>query len=330
MDKETALSLFYQKNNIDIDSASNEYDGNYDCRIAALSAQVDRWLASIDKADHELFLTLLSRYTYLTSAQCQIRYNRILNLLQEQLDLYGDTLSDVLFMSVESGGAHKSGSDNVRADIYSRNMRRISKRQIIASQSKLDPLELQQYKTIIFLDDIVGSGVTLWNSIKNFHSRFLLDSTINPKLFFSSIVPRKKGIQHIKSNCRKSSIEITPLLDPSWYEEPAFPKNSREYIQIEKYEQLVGNYMMADSKSFFMGFQKNRLLISFYYNTPNNTLSTFWRIVPEINEPPFYRDGDQPSCRPSIDDLKKRDKEMRTNAYAYGQDLRTKLEHING
>ena len=35
---------------------------------------------------------------------------------------YGDTLSDVLFISVESGGAHKSGGDNVRADIYSRNM----------------------------------------------------------------------------------------------------------------------------------------------------------------------------------------------------------------
>ena len=44
MDKEKALSLFYQKNNIDIVSASNEYDGNYDCRIAALSGQVDLWL----------------------------------------------------------------------------------------------------------------------------------------------------------------------------------------------------------------------------------------------------------------------------------------------
>ena len=317
MDKETALSLFYQKNNINIVSASNENDGNYDCRIAALSTQVDLWLTSIDKADHDLFLTLLSRYTYLTSAQCQIRYNKILALLQKQLDLCGDTLSDVLFISVESGGAHKSGSDNVRADIYSRNMRRISKHQIIASQSKLDPLELQQYKAVIFLDDIVGSGVTLWNSIKSFHSRFLQDSTSHPKLYFSSIVPRKKGIQHIETNCKKFSIEITPLLDPAWYEEPAFPKNSPEYIQIEKYEQLVGNYMMAESESFFMGFQKNRLLISFYYNTPNNTLSTFWRIVPEVNEPPFYRDGDQPACRPSIDDLKKCDKEMRIKAYSY-------------
>ena len=329
MDKETALSLFYQKNNINIVSASNENDGNYDCRIAALSTQVDLWLTSIDKADHDLFLTLLSRYTYLTSAQCQIRYNKILALLQKQLDLCGDTLSDVLFISVESGGAHKSGSDNVRADIYSRNMRRISKHQIIASQSKLDPLELQQYKAVIFLDDIVGSGVTLWNSIKSFHSRFLQDSTSHPKLYFSSIVPRKKGIQHIETNCKKFSIEITPLLDPAWYEEPAFPKNSPEYSQIEKYEQLVGNYMMAESESFFMGFQKNRLLISFYYNTPNNTLSTFWRIVPEVNEPPFYRDGDQPACRPSIDDLKKCDKEMRIKAYAYGQDLRTKWEHSN-
>lgn len=329
MDKETALSLFYKKNKINIDSASNECDGNYDCRLAALSKQVDHWLANIDIADHKLFLTLLSNYTYLTAAQCQIRYSTILSLLQEQLDKSGYTLSDVLFVSIKSGGAHKTGSDNVRADLYSRNMRNISKRQIIASQSKLTPLDLQQYKAVVFLDDIVGSGITLWKCINDFYSKFLQSNTNYLMLYFSSIAPRKRGIKHIQKNCKKAGIEITPLLVPSWYEEPAFHRSSPEYIQIEKYEQIIGTYMMDESKSFFMGFQRNRLLISFYYNTPNNTLSTFWRVVPATNDPPFYRDGNQPICRPSIDDLRKRDMEMRKNAYAYGQDIQIKLENHN-
>ena len=118
MNKKEALSAFYAKNKIDIRTASNPQDGNYDKRIAELDSQVNIWLQGIAPEDQEAFLTLLSRYTYLTETQCQLRYEKILSLLNEQLSSLNCQLHEVLFVTVESGGNHKSGSDNVRADFH--------------------------------------------------------------------------------------------------------------------------------------------------------------------------------------------------------------------
>ena len=85
MDKNEALKRFYAHNRINITAASDPADGNYDPRIAGLSNQVDRWLARIPPENHDLLLTLLSRYHYLTEPLCQSRYARIVELLKERI-----------------------------------------------------------------------------------------------------------------------------------------------------------------------------------------------------------------------------------------------------
>ena len=102
---------------------------------------------------------------------------------------------------------------------------------------------------------------------------------------------------------------------------PAFAINSEEYRHLEDYEKLIGTCLTEPDKSFFMGFEKNRLILSFYYNTPNNTLSTFWRAGVDM-EPPFYRDGDQIS-RPTLEDLKRRKAQACAQAYRLGMDRRS-------
>ncbi len=317
MDKKDALQLFYKKNHICIETASNPEDGNYDMRLANLSRQVDQWLGQIDAADHAMFLTLLSQYTYLTETQCQLRYAKLLSLLQQHLEA-PCTLSDVLFVTVESSSPYKSGGDNVRADLQKRNLTRLRKTQIVAAQSNLTAEERGRYPYIVFLDDIIGSGWTLWGEIQRFWES-LAPNGNPPALFYACIVPRSHGIRHIEQNCRKQHIPIQGLFDAAWLEAPAFAKGSVEYQRMEPYETMIGNYMVVPQESYFMGFQKNRLLVSFHYNTPNNTLSTFWRVVPGKNFPPFFRDGDQPAKRPTVDDLKAKQTTMRDNAYAYGR-----------
>lgn len=321
MDKNKALQLFYERNNIDILKTSDITDGNFDVRIAQLSDQIDRWLVNISPSDHNLFLTLLSKFTYLTNAQCQLRYSKIISLLEEQLNNSSLSLYDVLIVTVESSSPFKSGSDNVRADLHKRNLLKLSKSQIVASQTNLQYEDIQQYKVVLFLDDVVGSGRTLWRGIKSFCDRFSINGNGCPQLYYGCIAPRERGMQHLRDNCLHAKICATPLFDETWYEKPAFDKGSDEYTQIESYEQLVGNYLMEPPESFFMGFEKNRMLLSFHYNTPNNTLSTFWRVVPEKNDPPFLRDGNQGMRRPTIDALKIRDADMRNHAYAFGQDF---------
>ncbi len=328
MDKTEALTLFYQRNSIDISRASDKNDGNYDLRIASLSNQVDHWLSNMKEEDHDLFLALLSRFTYLTEAQCQLRYDRILTMLQQKLGRTEAYFYDILFVTVESGGPYKSGSDNVRVDLHKRNTERFYANQIIAAQSNFKKEELQYYNAVVFIDDIVGSSLTLWKEIKDFCDRFEIDGTGDHKLFYGCIAPRKRGMKHLRDKCKEYGIQAEPIFDEAWYVEPAFSKNSPAYLQIKGYEQLVGSYLMEPPESFFMGFMANRLLLAFHYNTPNNTLSTFWRDVPGQNVPPFRRHN-QPHKRPSIDELKARRQEMCRNAYGFSQDLRRKIQNEN-
>ena len=63
-----------------------------------------------------------------------------------------------------------------------------------------------------------------------------------------------------------------------------------------------------------MGFGKCKILLSFFYNTPNNTLCSFWKCT-DKNIPPFPRDKDR---RPTLDIIRKRKKRNTDNAYLKG------------
>lgn len=302
---------------------SDRLDAAYCEELARLPAQIDLWLAHIDRKDHELFLELLSRYHYLTEPVCQTRYYELIDLLKTKLPA-GVELADVLFITAESSG-YASGGDNVRADLRSRTREKVGKKQIIAAQSKIKREVVEKYKAVVFLDDIIGSGRTLWNEIERFCKleKSSAQDGRRPVMFYSSIAPRREGIQYLEEQCKKEEYHVLPLLKDSWYEEPAFAEDSPEYRVVEKYEKRIDDYFKKSPVSFFMGFEKNRLLLSFYYNTPNNTLSTFWRIMPD-NDPPFYRD--QKQRRPSLDELKKTRQKTTENAYRYGMDKNRKQQ----
>lgn len=328
MNKDKALNCFYERNSIDFSRCSDETDGNYDKRIALLPEQIDKWLSNIHPDDHHLFLSLLSRYTYLTQAQCKLRYGFLAALLKDKLKALNATLSEVMFVTVESSAGRATGADNVRADLKQQLFGEIYKEQIVPAERNLKSEDLEQYKAFVFLDDIIGSGMTLWKHLYSFCERFSINGCGKHKLFYACIVPRADGIKHICKNCTQKKITAHPLFDASWTEEAAFPTDSPEYAQAAKYEKIIDDYLWDGRKSFFMGFNKNRLLVSFYYNTPNNTLSTFWANVPETNHPPFLRDGNQKS-RPTVNALKMKKAELTERAYAYGEDCRKKdeLEH---
>ncbi len=319
MDKEEALKAFYEKNGIDPARVSNQYDDSYDERLAELPDRVDQWLSGIQEEDREIFLTLLSRYTYLRPAECRGRYHDILVMLGKRLAALGIRLCEVLFVTVEAGGAYASGGDNVRADILSRNLMRLTKKQVVAILSRMEAQDLKPYRAVVFVDDIVGSGFSLWKAIRTFHEQF---PTANQALFFASIAPRKKGIVHIQKNCKKYRINIEPLYKPEWVLKEAVAKGTPAYRQLEPYEKAVGKYLTEEGISFFMGFWQSKLSVSFYYNTPNNTLCTFWRIGEKMS-PLFYRNADQPP-RPSIEELRAKKQWGCDQAYCFGQDRRQK------
>ncbi len=319
MDKEEALNAFYEKNGINPARASDEDDDSYDPRLAELPNQVDQWLSGIQENDREMFLTLLSRYTYLRQAECRGRYHDILVMLGERLAAAGLGLNEALFVTVEAGGACASGGDNVRADILSRNLRYLTKKQVVAILSRMEAQDLKPYRAVVFVDDIVGTGFSLWKAIRTFHERF---QAADQKLFFACIAPREKGISHIQKNCKKNGIDIEPLFKQEWILKEAVERDTAAYSRLEPYERQVGEYLTEEGITFFMGFRQSKLSVSFYYNTPNNTLCTFWRLGKDMR-PLFYRNADQP-FRPSIEELKAEKQRKCDQAYCFGQDRRKK------
>ena len=319
MDKNTALETFYKNNSIDPIQVNDPQSDCYDRHLADLPDKVDQWLLKVPPKDRDVFLQLLSKYTYLRRAQCQLRYVKILANLEDHLSAANMDISQTLIITVEAGGAYASGGDNVRTDLLARTFEYVNKKQVVAAQSRLEEDELHKYQAILFLDDVIGSGVTLWGTICYLKDRFP-EWFGRQKIFCGSIAPRSRGVKHIKDNCKREKISLEWLHDLDWIQQPAFANNSAEFKILEPYERLIGEYMTEEDITFFMGFQKNRLLLSFYYNTPNNTLSTFWRIGPET-KPLFYRNGNQVSPkRPALSDLRTQKKQMSQQAYSFGTD----------
>lgn len=83
---------------------------------------------------------------------------------------------------------------------------------------------------------------------------------------------------------------------------------------IRKYEDRISAYDNEGQwTDFAMGFRQCKLLLAFHYETPNNTLCSFWKAT-DRNSPVFERSG---YSRPSIDTLKKQKSHLVENAYLY-------------
>ena len=82
-----------------------------------------------------------------------------------------------------------------------------------------------------------------------------------------------------------------------------------------KYDRLIYENKYADDKEqdCIRGYDNSQLLLSFCYNTPNNTIAAFWR-PSTISIPLFKRDNCQKHSM-NIDNLKIRQGQARRNHY---------------
>lgn len=309
MTKDEALNLFYKNNNIN-PKALHSRD-----RIAELPQKLDDWLQNIDSKDHPIFLDAFSRYTYLTQEECQDRFIQLIDMLKAELQKHTIKIHNVLYVTVESSSGTKSGSDNVRADIQKYNFKDIHKDKILAAQSKFSQDQLDEIEAVVFVDDIIGTGCTLWNEMYSFCTKFNIKGKGKIKLYYMCISPTEKAINHLNKNFDKYNYTVTSLYKKEWISTKAFEGTSTEYSVVNKYETEIDNYFTGSEHSYRMGFKQGCLLLSFYYNTPNNTISSFWRPTP-FNTPPFERDGKE--CkRLSVSDLTNKKKQSDANSYAF-------------
>lgn len=328
---EEAIEAFYENNLIDPDiyiSDENEaYIQNKECDYLIgkdiFSLHVNEWLQSFSNSDINIFLNLLGNYTYITRRE----YRHKISLLSEStfatLNALNIPFSDAIFITTPSPKGLKSGGDEIRSYFNSVNIcRGIKNNQIICSQELVSPDIFKDKTTIIFIDDLIGSGKTIKASIEKLLKYFQnnnIDSSMF-QIFFAGIFVNNSASKNIIKHFNSLNVTVKPI-----YME--LPKkllkgdvifDSKEFAQvisvIKKYEDLIDAYQFNTSfKTYSMGFDKCKLTVSFYYNTPNNTLCNFWEY--SDTHIPLFERRTQSVNRPTVNELKNRKSNNTINAY---------------
>lgn len=280
---------------------------------------IKEWLEICeDEQERHYFLLLLSHFSYFP----ENRYNFNMHKLIDNLKRRSIFMEKTIFVVSMSKNGTASGGDNVSAALKLATIGEVRKENIITNFERAsDDLKrnFRQVSYIVFIDDIIGSGKTLYTNINNFMHRFNDDIGENTELIIASLCGREKKIkekirQLKKSYNRKFNYENLYPVQKSLDECKLLDESGKK--RIEKIEKIIEkNAIYDDGRTYIMGFEKNQLLVGFYYNTPNNTLSLFWR-PSKISVPLFGRTSYK---RPDINECRENKRKVKENAYELGR-----------
>ncbi len=323
MDKKNTLiesiSKFEELNKIKLNNymssnSSEESDKHIDNYIGEdiFQDRVYDWLELFEEKDRPILLKLLENYRYFTENRIKRELYRIIKEIINDSDP-----NDVYIITFPSKKGVASGGDNLRSALICSLLGEFKKENIIHDTEKNIDKVINNAKKIIFLDDIVGSGTTLYGNVKECVKNFQLDKNRHIKLHVVIIYGRKDKIEKKIRDLKKIGIDIDYRLIVIG--EKCFDKanifsqqESQKNKEIVKtYEKIIEEYGDKEDKGYVLGFQENQFLVSLYYGTPNNTLSNFWK-PSEMSVPLFIRSS---YIRPNISDIKKRKENNAENAY---------------
>lgn len=326
---EEAINDFYKNNRIIPDnylSVENEaylQGKEHDSYIGKdiFSSRINEWLQTFSYEDINIFLNLLGNYTYLTRREYTHKISVLSEDIYNELQALGIPFNDIIFITIPSPKGIKSGGDEVRSYLNTVNISRgINNKQIICSEELRTPEIFKNKKALIFIDDLIGSGKTIKTAINNLLEYFNQNNinVFQYQLFFTGIYTSKSACSNIIKYYKKLNITIKPIHIelPKKLLKGEVIFNSKEHKHIisiiKKYEKLIDSYQAKTTyKDFHMGFDRGKLSISFFYNTPNNTLCNFWEYS-DTHIPLFERRSE---IRPSINNLKARKCNNEINAY---------------
>lgn len=336
---QNVITAFEKYNNIQLDNyVSDDYPNQenkaifFDNYIGndIFEKHIIEWLKFFEKKDIAIFMDLLSHYRYFTKDQYR---KAIKEICKHIMDVIADEdgSDSLLLITFPSKKGIASGGDQVRAMLEEILIGKLKKDHIISDTNKLNENIQDSIKYIFFIDDIVGSGATLFGNVKAVYEKLNLKKRTDIKYFIAMVYANENKIQKkIKQLKNKCNIDIEKIFvyentDKCFDSDIVFKKEiGKSYKSIVKnYETKIEENKFDDDTEIdsILGFQNGQLLVSFHYNTPNNTLSIFWRPSKLSNFPLFIRNK---YIRPSISDIKKTKNHCKSNAY-----LKRKLEHVN-
>jgi hypothetical protein len=258
-----------------ISGFSFRLDGFEDQRVDNFHEKVIMWLEQIEEQDRKHFIELLNNFTY---------FDRI-KVKDSLIDLFNKFVSvgvnqyKSIYMPITSKNGIKNGADEL-INIFQR-ANNVSKDVTPSQVSQFyHTHKFKDTDNIILVDDIIASGTTVEYYFKYMMKKYpklLKDKNI----YILCIVITDKALSRVTNFCYINNIKAQFIyefkhqkaFDPGVvYEDPKLAQQAKK--TVKKYEKRL--MKKPDDKIYVLGYKQSQLLTSFYYNTPNNTLSTFW------------------------------------------------------
>lgn len=250
-----------------------------------MSEKIERWFRSIEKENEkDVYLNLMHNFIYYS------RKNIIESLRKIHLKVleFDSKVDYTLFFPMIS----KDGRTNHSYEIHNmyREANCLNKGCFIADINyALNNIPMESISNIVFIDDMMGTGNTIKESIKAIYEQY--KEIFNKKVYLILLeVPEE--VDSIKEEIKlEIGVDITILYLNR--HKKAFSKNfifDNNYLDEAK--NIVKKYDMKLTKKEeeVLGYYNSEFLLSFYYDTPNNTIISLWKENDSINwRPPFSR-----------------------------------------
>jgi hypothetical protein len=293
------LDDFYKRNNL------NKSD-IYDERLLDLEIKTNEWLSAIEEPDRAYFLKLLESFTY-----CDYKSIHLLckKLYESYSKLVVDNKENTVYVPVTAEGGIYCGADYLMGNFTLANRLNVKKGKVAIRPNQYNDYiwQLDTIKNVVLIDDIIGTGTTfrysLLELIKRCPKLFLEDKNI----YLMALYITGRGKRRLKSISKEigRNINLIPCetIRSAFTGELIFNNHELKLARhiIKKYELRV-----VKRNDDIMGYEGSQALLGFYYNTPNNTLSTFWCTNDSCNWKPIFPREEETGKLPTIREMKEK------------------------
>lgn len=238
-----------------------------DIKTKNFSGKLGRFISQLDSNAElgTILLELVKHYNYYTRERINKLIVEFYNVITEELELDENY---TMYSRIEKDA--KINSSNffleefkIANDISCHNSYDIE---------KLDIGYFDYIENVVFLDDIIGTGSTVEKFFNKYRNKL---SKVNCYIFCIEILD--EGKIHLEKFFKDNS--LTCKIIPHKLHKKAFSENhifSHKYGENEKLLMQFEIELWGNSSANILGFDNSQAIVSFFKNTPNNTISSFW------------------------------------------------------
>lgn len=231
-----------------------------------LSNKIGKFLCQLngDKDLGYIFLELIKNYDYYSRCKLQNILESFFEVLIEQY-----TINESLTVYSRLETDSKINSSNSMLEEYK--AINLIENEFSREIKNMDISVFEQLQSIVFIDDTIGSG----NTVKSYFDENR-EKLKKCKIYILCITILRQGYEFLKVYFAENGFDV--VIHPYTIKEKAFQAGNI-FKNPSKYEKLLSDFeisLWGKKNNYILGYEDSQALVSYFNNTPNNTISSFW------------------------------------------------------